>query len=89
MRYKRVNRAYGIPLRSLIPERLDNVLVAGRCISISHEALASTRITATCMAMGQAAGTAAALCVRENVSPAALDVNVLRSILISQGMLLD
>jgi hypothetical protein len=52
---------YGVPYRSLQPQKLDNVLVAGRCFSATHEAHASARSMATCMAMGQAAGTAAAL----------------------------
>ena len=52
---------YGIPYRALQPRGIDNVLVAGRCFSATHEAHASARSMATCMAMGQAAGTAAAL----------------------------
>ena len=52
---------YGIPYRSLLPKRLSNLLVCGRCISVDHVAHASTRIQGTCMLTGQAAGTAAAL----------------------------
>jgi glycine/D-amino acid oxidase-like deaminating enzyme len=52
---------YGIPYRALQPRAVDNVLVAGRCFSATHDAHASARSMATCMAMGQAAGTAAAL----------------------------
>ncbi|MCW2964442.1 MAG: FAD-dependent oxidoreductase [Actinomycetia bacterium] len=52
---------YGIPFRALQPQGLDNVLVAGRCFSATHDAHASARSMGTCMAMGQAAGTAAAL----------------------------
>lgn len=54
------NGAYDIPFRCLIPKGIDNLLAAGRCISTSHEALATTRLTPSCMATGQAAGTAAA-----------------------------
>jgi flavin-dependent dehydrogenase len=55
---------YQIPLRCLMPRGYSNVIVAGRCISSSHEAHGSLRVTATCMAMGQAAGAAAALAAR-------------------------
>ena len=51
----------GIPYRTLIPQQVVNVLVAGRCFSASHDAHASVRSMAQCMAMGQAAGTAAAI----------------------------
>ena len=56
---------YGIPYRSLLPRGVEGLLVAGRCFSASHDAHASARSMATCMAMGQAAGTAAAVCVAE------------------------
>ncbi len=54
-------RCVGIPFRTLIPQKLENVLVAGRCFSATHDAHASVRSMGQCMAMGQAAGTAAAL----------------------------
>lgn len=53
--------AYDIPYRSIVPKGVDNLLLAGRCISTTHEAQATTRLTPSCMAIGQAAGTAAAL----------------------------
>lgn len=83
-----VRRAYGIPYRVLIPKNVDGLLVAGRCISASRRALASARITGTCMAMGHAAGTGAALCALSNVSPHNLDAQRLRSALVSQGAIL-
>lgn len=55
--------AYDIPYRRLVPKRVVNLMVAGRCISTSHEALATTRLTSSCMATGQAAGTAAGLAI--------------------------
>jgi FAD dependent oxidoreductase len=58
--------AVGIPLASLIPRDGSNVLVAGRCFSATHDAQASIRSMAQCMAMGQAAGTAAALAAAGN-----------------------
>ena len=72
---------YGVPYRSLQPQELENVLVAGRCFSATHEAHASARSMATCMAMGQAAGTAAAL----TVEPKRLDPAVLRARLREDG----
>ena len=66
-----------IPYRCLVPQRVDNLLVAGRCISASFEAQAAIRIEPTCRAMGEAAGVAAALCARDGVAPRALDVGVL------------
>ncbi|ANY68701.1 FAD-dependent oxidoreductase [Paenibacillus sp. BIHB 4019] len=62
--------AYDIPLRCLLSHNVPNLLAAGRCISTSHEALATTRLTPSCMATGQAAGTAAALAVLTGVEPA-------------------
>jgi hypothetical protein len=48
---------YDIPYRSLVPQKVDRLLVAGRCISATHEAMAAIRVMATCMAMGEAGGT--------------------------------
>ncbi|HYE80427.1 MAG TPA: FAD-dependent oxidoreductase, partial [bacterium] len=56
--------SYDIPYRSLIPKVVDNLLVGGRCISVTHIALGSTRIQPVASATGQAAGVAAALCAR-------------------------
>lgn len=55
---------YTIPYRCLIPQNIENVLIAGRNISTTHEAQASTRVSAVCMAVGQAAGTAAYLALK-------------------------
>lgn len=65
--YMKFPKGYYIPFGSLVPRGLDNLLVAGRCISVSYRALGSTRVMAQCMATGQAAGTAAALAVREDM----------------------
>jgi hypothetical protein len=73
---------YDIPFRALIPKNIDNLLVAGRCISATHEAQASIRITATCSAMGEAAGFASALCLKYNVNPRNLDVKKLQEYII-------
>ena len=68
---------YGIPYRSILPKRVKNLLVCGRCISADHVAHASTRIQGTCCMTGQAAGTAAALSVGTNSSVGDLDVKLL------------
>ncbi len=77
-----------MPYRALLPVKLQGLLVAGRCITSTWEAHMSTRNTVSCMAQGQAAGTAAALCIREGCQPKALDVMKLRTALISQGVYL-
>lgn len=84
---KRLNpgESYDIPYRCLTPLGLDNLLIAGRPISATHEAHSSLRIMPICMAIGQAAGTAAALSARDGVAPRRLDVSLLRSTLRSQG----
>ncbi len=63
---------YGIPFRSLFSKNIENLLFAGRNISVTHAALSSTRVMATCAILGQAAGTAAALCTRHRCEPRAL-----------------
>jgi len=80
---------YGIPYRSLLPQGVDGVLVAGRCFSATHDAHASARSMATCMAMGQAAGTAAAMAVASRETPRNVDAGALRARLRADGALLD
>ena len=79
---------FNIPYRSLAPRQVDNVLLAGRCISASHEASGCTRPTVQCMITGQAAGTAAALCVATDVTPRDLDFRRLRERLAEDGAVL-
>ena len=74
---------YQVPLRSLQPEGLDNVFVAGRCISADHDALASTRVMAPSMVLGQAAGVAAALQARDELA-----VDAVQTCLEKQGAFL-
>jgi hypothetical protein len=64
---------YDIRFGCLVAEGTDNLLMAGRCISAAHLAQASLRIQQTCMATGQAAGTAAAFCARLDTTPRELD----------------
>ncbi len=71
-------RAYSTPYRALLPRDLDGLLVAGRCYSATPEAQRISREIAPCVAMGEAAGTAAAQAVQSRCSPADLDVDALR-----------
>ncbi|PYI53449.1 FAD-dependent oxidoreductase [Paenibacillus flagellatus] len=80
--------AYDIPYRCLLPTRTDNLLTAGRCISTTHEAMATTRLTPSCMATGHAAGTAAALAALARTEPHLLDAAVLQRKLAEQGAIL-
>ena len=81
--------AYDIPYRCLLPQTIDNLIVGGRCISTSHEALGTTRLSPSCMATGQAAGTAASLAVKHNVTPQNVSINELQELLRQNGALLD
>ena len=76
---------FEIPFRSLVPADLDNVILAGRCISACRPAFQSARSMAPNMAISQAAGTAAAMCVKRGCRPADLDVRALQALLESQG----
>lgn len=60
---------YNIPLGSLYSKNIENLMMAGRNISASHVAFSSTRVMKTCAVIGQAAGTAAAVCVRDKITP--------------------
>jgi hypothetical protein len=78
--------SYEIPYRCLVPATVERLLVAGRCISTTHEALASTRLTPTVMTLGQAAGTAAALSLREHAALRRVSYDALRERLIADGV---
>ena len=78
--------AYDIPYGALLPRGADNLLVCGRCIGSDHVAHSTTRIMGTCMLTGQAAGTAAALCLDAQVKTGDLDVPLLQRQLISDGV---
>jgi hypothetical protein len=78
--------SYDIPYRCFVPQKIDRILTAGRCISATHEAMASTRVMVVGMGIGQGVGTAAALCIKEGVKPRDLDTNLLRTTLITQGV---
>jgi hypothetical protein len=80
---------YDIGYRTLVPLGIDNLLVAGRCHSATSEALASSRVTATSMGMGQAAGIASTLAVRGGCSPREIKVSDLQTRLLESGAILQ
>lgn len=79
---------YDIPYRCFLPKGVEGLLVAGRCISGTHRAHASYRVMSICMAMGEAAGTAAALCAKERKTPRELPVKELQKALTDKGVVL-
>ncbi len=80
------HEGYDIPYRCLLPKGVDNLLIAGRCISSEQQPYESHRAMVPMMATGQAAGTAAALSAKLGVSPRSLDINMLQNTLITQGV---
>ncbi len=76
---------YSIPYGCMVPRRIGGLLVTGRAISATHEASASARLSPTCMALGEAAGVAAALAVRAGREPRDLDPGELRAELEAGG----
>jgi hypothetical protein len=72
--FSQPEKSISIPFRCLIPKGIDNLLFAGRCISVSHEMLDLVREIPCCTATGQAAGTAAGLAVKHGMNPR--DVNI-------------
>ncbi|HSW04019.1 FAD-dependent oxidoreductase [Aquabacterium sp.] len=88
------SRGYNqLPYRMLLPRRasaggVDNLLVAGRCASMTHDGQSAARVTGACFVMGQAAGTAAALATRQGRSVHDIDVRELQRTLVEQGAFL-
>ncbi len=76
---------YDIPYRCLLPQRVESLLVAGRCLSADHDAHASVRSMGQCMAMGQAAGLAAALAAQNKLTPREVPVSEIQNHLRSFG----
>ena len=79
------HEGYDIPYRCLLPKEVEGLLIAGRCISSEQQPYESHRAMIPIMAIGQAAGTAAALAAKGDVSPRALDVALLQDTLVAQG----
>ena len=80
---------YSIPYRCLYTNELDNLLVAGRCISATHEACAAVRVTPILMAISEGAGTAAAIAAKQGIGVAAIDVAQLQNLLKDHGAFLE
>jgi hypothetical protein len=74
-----------LPYRMTVPQGLDNVWIVGRCASMSHEAQSAARVTGACFVMGQAAGAAADLALKDDRSAADVDVATLQSRLEQNG----
>ena len=74
-----------LPYRMLVPERIDNLLVAGRCASMTHDGQSAARVSGACLAMGEAAGSAAALALSGNTIPRDIAVEKLQQQLREQG----
>jgi predicted hydrolase (HD superfamily) len=80
------SRGYNeLPYRMLVPEKIDNLLVAGRCASMTHEGQSAARVSGACFAMGEAAGLAAALALRGNRVPRDIAIEALQRALKGQG----
>ena len=76
---------YEIPYRSLVPQKIDNLLVAGRCLSADHEAQASVRIMPIVCCLGEAAGVAAAVAVKNGTNAENADISEIQKILEENG----
>ena len=87
--YFKPGEFYSIPYRCLLPKEYDNLLVAGRCISVTHEAQASIRIMAIFSCLGEAAGTATALAKHENTGVHGVNISELRCRLVNNGAILN
>lgn len=80
---------YSIPYRCLLPKEYDNMLVAGRCLSASHEAHSAVRILPICACMGEAAGTAIAIAHKTNTNTHTVDIQYVRKCLKEKGAVVD
>lgn len=87
--YRWSGKDYTIPFRSLLPRGMSNVLAAGRNISVTSGAYASSRVMGQCLATGHAAGTAARLAIRSGSLPRELDRDLLRKTLLDEGAILE
>jgi hypothetical protein len=80
--------SFDIPFRSMLPNELDNMVVAGRCVSATHVAHGATRNMAPCLVMGEAAGTAAAMASASGIGVADIDIKKLQKQLLAQHVFL-
>jgi hypothetical protein len=82
-------KIHDVPYRAILPEKLDGLLVAGRCISASHAAASAGKSMGNCMATGHAAGVAATLCARKHCQPREVKTAELRDALRADGVSFD
>jgi hypothetical protein len=86
IRWQRGARGFNqLPFRMIVPQAVDNLYVAGRCASMTHEGQSSARVSGPCFAMGQAAGTAADLALKAGTSCRDVDLTLLRDRLLGDG----
>ena len=77
-----------LPYRMLIPARVRNLLVAGRCASMTHEGQSAARVSGACFVMGEAAATGAHLALTDGVAPSEIDTGKLQQTLAANGVFL-
>lgn len=82
------DKCYEVPIRVLIPKGVNHLIVTGRCVSATHEANASLRVTPSVMALGEAAGVLGALCAKYNLTPKQLDYRLVQNQLVKQGQII-
>ena len=88
MKYLPEGTWYDLPYRALLPLGINNLLMAGRSISATHEAHSSLRVMPIVFAIGQAAGTAAALSIDLDQPPRKIDYRLIQGELLKQGVFL-
>jgi hypothetical protein len=81
-------KSMSIPYRCMLPKNTENLLVAGRCVSYEASVANCIRCMPQCMAMGQAAGTAAAIAVKRGIGPRNIDIGLLQDTLRKEGAIL-
>jgi hypothetical protein len=74
-----------LPYRMILPQGVENLMVVGRCASMTHEGQSAARVSGACFVMGQAAGTAAHLALGGNAGPADISVDALQRLLEQDG----
>ena len=88
--YLEPGQYYGVPYGVMVPKtEVENLLVAGKCVSADDDATSGVLCSGICMAMGEAAGTASALSIREGVTPRNMDVRKIQEALVAHGAILD
>ena len=80
------HREMRVPYGSLVPQKIENLLVAGRCISAQQDAMVQLRLIPVCLVTGEAVGIAAAIASENGITPRQVDVSLLQKTLMSQGM---